>query len=45
MLGIVNVKENEHLHSRSGSSLYLVDFASKNKKIRKLVTPRHPFHA
>ena len=44
MLGIVNVKENEYPHARSGSSLYLVDFASK-KKIRKLVTPRHPFHA
>ena len=41
MLGIVNVKENEYPHARFGSSLYLVDFASK--KIRKLVTSRHRF--
>ena len=45
MLGIVNVKENEYPHARSSSSLYLVDFASKKTKKRKLVTPRHPFHA
>ena len=32
MLGIVNVKENEYPHARSGSSLYLVDSASKKKK-------------
>ena len=33
MLGIVNAKENEYPHARSGSSLYLVNSASKKKSV------------
>ena len=33
MLGMVNVKENEYPHACSGSSLYLVDSASKKKSV------------
>ena len=36
MLGIVNVKESEYPQAHSGSSLYLVDFASKKKNKRAM---------